>query len=108
MRSSQRARPSETARARRRAMLYGSRGSWDQAGLARLPDVHVEMASAALGAMCMVLIFELDRNGNEASVTDAALGDDTPSEVPDFVHRAPQHRYLHAAVVIEVDVHSRH
>jgi hypothetical protein len=70
--------------------------------------VDVKMAPAGLSAMCMLLIFEFDRNSNKATVTDAALGDQVPSEVAEFGHRAPQHRYLHAAVVIKVDVHCRH
>ena len=66
------------------------------------------MAPARLSAMWMLLIFEFDRNSNKASVTDAALGDQMASEVPEFGHRAPEHRYLHAAVVIKVNVHCRH
>ncbi len=65
------------------------------------------MAAPRLSPMCMLSSFEFDGHGNEPSVTDAALGDDLPSEVPDIVHRAPQHRHLHAAIVIEVDVHRR-
>jgi len=62
---------------------------------------------ARLSAMCMHLIFEFDRYSNKASVTDAALGDYMPSELADVAHRAPQHRYLHATVVIEVKVKRR-
>ena len=32
---------------------------------------------------------------------------DMPSEVPEVVHLTPQHRYLHATIVIKVDVHRR-
>src|ERR1700732_4980916 len=74
-------------------------------GLARLPYVHMEMAPARLSAMCMHLVFEFDRYSNKASVTDAALGDYMPSELADVAHRAPQHRYLHATVVIKMDMH---
>jgi hypothetical protein len=69
-------------------------------GLARFADVYVEMAPARLGAMRMAVIFEFNRNSNKASVAHAALGDYMPRELPDVGHRAPQHRYLHAAVVI--------
>ena len=65
------------------------------------------MTPGRLSAVCMFLIFEFHRHSNEASVTYAALGDDMPSEVPNVAHRAPQHRYLHATVVIKVDVHRR-
>ena len=68
----------------------------------------MEMAPARLSAMCMHLIFEFDRYSNKASVTDAALGDYMPSELADVAHRAPQHRYLHATVVIKMDMHRRH
>jgi len=76
--------------------------------LARLSYVNVEMAPVPLSAMGMLLMFKFDRNSNKASVTDAALADNMPGETPDFVHRAPQHRYLHAAVVIKVDMYCRH
>ena|SRR5438105_862413 len=76
--------------------------------LSRLSYVDVEVASPRLSAMWMLLIFEFDRNSNKASVTDAALRDQMASEVPEFGHRAPEHRYLHAAVVIKVDMHCRH
>ena len=75
--------------------------------LARLPYADVEMTPGRLSAMHMLLILEFNRHSNEASVTYAALGDDTPSEMPNVVHCAPQHRYLHATVVIKVDVHRR-
>src|ERR1700730_2732268 len=78
------------------------------AGLARFPYVHMEMAPARLRAMCMHLVFEFDRYSNKASVTDAALGDYIPSELADVTHRAPQHRYLHATVVIKMDMQRRH
>ena len=65
------------------------------------------MAPSTLGSMCMFLGFECDGHGNELPVTHAALGDDLPSEVPHILHRASQHCYLHAAIVIKVDVHRR-
>jgi hypothetical protein len=65
------------------------------------------MAPPRLSAMWMLLIFEFDGNGNKASVTHTALGDDMLSEVSDIAHRAPEHRDFHAAVVIKVDVHRR-
>jgi hypothetical protein len=67
----------------------------------------MEMAPARLSAMCMHLIFEFDWYSNKASVTDAALRDYMPSELADVAHRAPQHRYLHATVVIKMDMHRR-
>ena len=67
----------------------------------------MEMAPARLSAMCMHLIFEFNRYSNKASVTDAALGDYMPSKVVDLAPRPLQHGYLHAAVVVEVDVHRR-
>ena len=57
--------------------------------------------------MRVVLIFEFDRNGNEAPVTNASFGNNMPCEVLDIAHRAPQHRDLHATVVVKVDVHRR-
>lgn len=69
-----------------------------------LAYMHVEMASARFGTMGVFLIFEFNGNGDEASVTYATLGDDMLGEIADIVHRAPQHRDLHAAIVIEVDV----
>jgi hypothetical protein len=63
------------------------------------------MTPSRLGAVSMLLIFEFNRNGNNASVSDASLGDHMPSEMLDVAHRSPQYRYLHAAVVIKVDVH---
>jgi len=53
----------------------------------------------------MLLSFEFNGNCNKASVTDAALRNHMPSEVSDVEHRSPQYRYLHAAVVVKVDVH---
>jgi hypothetical protein len=53
----------------------------------------------------MLLIFKFNRNGNKASVSDAALGDHMPREMLDAAHRSSQYRYLHAAIVIKVDVH---
>jgi hypothetical protein len=63
------------------------------------------MASPRLSSMCMFLGFECNGHSNEPSVTYATLRDNLPSEVPHILHRAPQHRYLHATVVIKVDVH---
>jgi hypothetical protein len=54
--------------------------------------VDVEMAPPRLSTMWMLLIFEFNWNGNKASVTHTALGDDMLSEVPDIAHRAPEHR----------------
>jgi len=42
--------------------------------------------------MRMLLSFECNGHSNEPPVTYAALGDDMPSEVPEVVHRTPQHR----------------
>jgi hypothetical protein len=69
--------------------------------------MDVEMAPPTLGSMCVFLGFECNGHGNEPSVTHAALGDDLPSKVPDILHCASQHCYLHAAIVIKVDVHRR-
>ena len=63
--------------------------------------------AAPASTMCMLPSFEFNGHSNEPSMTYAALGNDMPSEVPDILHRAPQHRYFHATIVIKVNVHRR-
>jgi hypothetical protein len=79
----------------------------DLVNLARFPYMDVEVAPPRLSPMRMLLSFECNGHSNEPPVTYAALGDDMPSEVPEVVHRTPQHRHLHATIVIKVDVHRR-
>ena len=63
------------------------------------------MTLSRTGAVSMLLGFEFDRDGNKATMTDPALGDHMLSEVSNIGHRSPQHRDLHAAIVIKVNVH---
>ena len=67
--------------------------------------MNMEMTPARLGAMGVRLVLEFDRDGNEPSVTDAALGNDPLSEVADVTHGPLQYRDFHAAVVVEMHMH---
>ncbi len=49
--------------------------------------MHVEMAPARLAGMCVLLLFEFDRNRNQASMAHSALGDDMPREIAHIAHR---------------------
>src|SRR5690348_115428 len=82
--------PRQRERAGPPARLRISRKLYLARHLSRLSYVDVEMAPPRLSAMWMLLIFEFDRNGNKASVTHTALGDDMLSEVSDIAHRAPE------------------
>ena len=55
----------------------------------------------------MLLALKFHRNHNQLTVTHTAFGDDLLSEVADVDQRALEHGYLHAAVVVEMDVHGR-
>ena len=56
--------------------------------------MHMEVLPAWLDSVGMLLILELDRNRNQSPVAHAALGNDTPGEVPHIARRTFQNRDL--------------
>ena len=67
--------------------------------------MHMQMAPARLGSVCVLLIFELDRYRNQTPVADATLGDDMPRKVAHVAHRALQYRHLQTTVVVLSLIH---
>jgi hypothetical protein len=70
-------------------------------------DMGMQMPVAWLRAMGMFLIFQCDGNCDQASMTHAPLRDDVVGEVLNLWYFPSQHSHLHAALVIEVNMHCR-
>ena len=66
--------------------------------------MHVQMAPARFGPVCMLLVREFDGNRNQAPMADATLGNDMPREIPHVTHRAFQYRDFQTAVVVQMNV----
>ena len=55
----------------------------------RFAHVRMEMPTLGFGAMRVRVAFERHRNGDQASMADAALGDDVIGQISDVVRFTP-------------------
>jgi hypothetical protein len=67
--------------------------------------VEVSVAVARVAAMAVLALFDPHRHGDQLAIAHAALGDDVVGEMLHIGSLAAQHSDLHAAVVVEMDMH---
>jgi hypothetical protein len=67
--------------------------------------VNMRVPSGRIAAMRVLLLLDFDRHHDDSAVTHAALRDNALGEMSNFVGSAAQQGHLHAAFMIEMDVH---